>query len=207
MPLDTVIFDYGGVLTLQPREDHLSRTAELLELSPQEVKQRTGQFRRIYDRGAIDGAEYWRLMSGSSDPLPSEIVSELVAVDVDSWTQPNEQTLALARELKEQGVTLGLLSNMQPDCLAHIREHFDWLSLFDGAVYSCEVDLTKPEPKIYHLALDRLGASPDRAAFIDDTWENVEAAERVGIRGILFESASALRATLAGELSLPAREA
>lgn len=204
MAINTIVFDYGGVLTHPPREAHISRIAELLELSVSQVAQRTIRFRRLYDKGSIDAAEYWRLMSGESDPPPVETLSELVSIDTESWTRPNEESIALLRELKEHDLCLGLLSNMQPDCLEYVREHFTWTSYFDAAIYSCEVDLTKPDPAIYRLCLERLGARPEESVFIDDTWENVEAARRLGMDGITFEGTSSLRSALAEMLALPA---
>jgi putative hydrolase of the HAD superfamily len=58
--------------------------------------------------------------------------------------------------------------------------------LFDCVIDSSEVGLRKPNPAIFHLALERVGGiAPARAIFIDDFAGNVDAAAALGIRGVL----------------------
>jgi len=63
--------------------------------------------------------------------------------------------------------------------------------------------MRKPDPRIFHLALERLGnPAPEATVFLDDFHGNVAAAERLGMRGILVEddhrpAMQALRALLA----------
>jgi epoxide hydrolase-like predicted phosphatase len=44
----------------------------------------------------------------------------------------------------------------------------------------------KPDPRIYQLALERLGAKPEEAVFLDDFRRNVEAARSIGMAAIHF---------------------
>jgi HAD superfamily hydrolase (TIGR01509 family) len=44
----------------------------------------------------------------------------------------------------------------------------------------------KPDPRVYIAALELAGSNPERAVFIDDIQENIDGAERVGIKGLLF---------------------
>ena len=62
--------------------------------------------------------------------------------------------------------------------------------LFDAVIDSHEVGVRKPDPRIFELALERVGAvAPARAVFLDDFQGNVAAAERLGLRGVLVEEA------------------
>lgn len=54
----------------------------------------------------------------------------------------------------------------------------------------------KPDDRIYTLACDRLGVSPIESVFIDDIHANVEAARRLGMKGIVFNSVDGLRSEL-----------
>lgn len=56
--------------------------------------------------------------------------------------------------------------------------------LFDDVVDSSEVGVRKPDPRIFHLAAERLGVAPDRAMFIDDYHGNVIGARAVGFEAI-----------------------
>ena len=75
-------------------------------------------------------------------------------------------------------------------------------SLFDLIVSSAEEGMRKPDERIYHLTLERLGRRPDEVAFVDDVPDNIDAARRLGIHAILYrsveETTAALDALLAG---------
>jgi putative hydrolase of the HAD superfamily len=59
---------------------------------------------------------------------------------------------------------------------------------FDPVIYSHEVGLAKPDPRIYLLLCQRLGLAPAEVAFLDDVPANVEAACELGIHGVLHRS-------------------
>ena len=52
------------------------------------------------------------------------------------------------------------------------------------------------DPKIFRILLDRYRLDPSDCVFIDDRLPNVQAAEALGIKGILFSSAEVLRLAL-----------
>ena len=70
------------------------------------------------------------------------------------------------------------------------------LAVMDDWVASCKVGLRKPDPKIYHLALARLGVEPRQALYIDDRPEFVEAARQVGLTSIQCADARQLEQSL-----------
>lgn len=67
---------------------------------------------------------------------------------------------------------------------------------FDELIFSYKVNLRKPDPRIYQLALDKLGVKAQDAFYVDDLMENVEAAKGLGMHGILFTSANELKEAL-----------
>ncbi len=110
--------------------------------------------------------------------------------------------IAIAREARARGVKTAIVTN-------NVREFGDgWRAmlpveeLFDVVVDSAHVGVRKPDPRIFRLALERLGdPTPEHAVFLDDFHGNVAAAERLGMRGILVEedhrpAIEALRALL-----------
>ena len=56
--------------------------------------------------------------------------------------------------------------------------------LFDDIVVSAEVGMAKPEPEMFHLALERLGLAPANCVFVDDWDLNVDAARAIGMVGV-----------------------
>ncbi len=58
--------------------------------------------------------------------------------------------------------------------------------LFDGGVASCEAGVSKPDPKIYQMLIDKYGLDPEETVFIDDKMINIEAGREVGFWGIQY---------------------
>jgi putative hydrolase of the HAD superfamily len=65
------------------------------------------------------------------------------------------------------------------------RYHFDEIT--DLIVYSHEVGISKPDPRIYQLACARLGVQPAETVFLDDNQLMVDGARAVGMQAVLFE--------------------
>ena len=71
--------------------------------------------------------------------------------------------------------------------------------LFEVAISSHQVGLSKPDPRIYLAALDLLGVSPDRVMFFDDAHENVVAAAELGVRAFQVDGVQGVRERLIRE--------
>jgi epoxide hydrolase-like predicted phosphatase len=90
---------------------------------------------------------------------------------------------------------LAVLSNSPPG-LAHWLADWKLLNFFEVVFCSGDEGIAKPDPNAFELTLERLGLQPDEAVFIDDTREHVEAAQKLGLQGILFTSAEELEEEL-----------
>jgi HAD superfamily hydrolase (TIGR01509 family) len=55
-------------------------------------------------------------------------------------------------------------------------------------IISAEEGVAKPDPRIYHIAVERLGVRAEAAVFVDDLPENVQGAQAVGMRGVQFKN-------------------
>lgn len=91
------------------------------------------------------------------------------------------------RKLKNSFRT-GLLSNAWSDTRNMLINRHPCLDAFHEAIFSAEVHLMKPDPKIFHLILDKLRVLPGESIFVDDFPENITGAQEVGIHGILFQT-------------------
>ena len=60
------------------------------------------------------------------------------------------------------------------------------------AVFSFEVGIMKPDHRIFRIALDKVGLSPENVLFVDDTEKNINAARQLGIDSHLFRSRDSL---------------
>jgi 2-haloacid dehalogenase len=107
-----------------------------------------------------------------------------------------EPTVAVLAELHEAGVPLYALSNWSAETFPAARPRYPFLGWFDGIVISGEVRVAKPDPRIFETLLERHGLEAGAILFIDDTAENIVAAEALGIRSIRFTDGPALRQEL-----------
>ena len=64
---------------------------------------------------------------------------------------------------------------------------------FDHIVNSSTIGCTKPDPAVFHHALELVDASPSQALFVDDTESHVTAATQLGLQGHVYRDVSALR--------------
>jgi HAD superfamily hydrolase (TIGR01509 family) len=91
---------------------------------------------------------------------------------------------------------LGLLSNTDPIHVAHMEATYEFFRLFPARIYSCQVGASKPNPLIYREALRACKVNAEEALYIDDVPAYVEAAQRLGMSGIPFQSPDQLAADL-----------
>jgi len=91
---------------------------------------------------------------------------------------------------------LALLSNTDPIHVAHMEATYEFFRLFPVRVYSCAVGASKPNPLIYREALRACKVNAEEALYIDDIPAYVEAAQRLGMSGIPFQSPEQLTAEL-----------
>jgi putative hydrolase of the HAD superfamily len=80
--------------------------------------------------------------------------------------------------------------------LANMQRELNWLNRFDVQVWSYQLRIAKPDAAIYHHVLKQLGTRPEETLFIDDKQVNIDAANAVGMKGVLFTNVDRLRADL-----------
>ena len=182
--IQAVLFDFGKVLTLAPNQAAWHRIRELTKLSEAQLEERYWTFRDDYDAGLLTGETYWQSVADRT-LSPDERVA-LTTSDVDLWTDMNMPMLEWVAALHAAGFPTGILSNM-PDAMAEgICSRFDWIGNFDHTIWSHALKTRKPDPAIYAEAVRGLRVPPAHILFIDDKAENIAAAERAGLQGILY---------------------
>jgi putative hydrolase of the HAD superfamily len=83
--------------------------------------------------------------------------------------------------LKSIGLKIGLLSNCSTETTT-VWDETPFASIFDITVFSCAVGLMKPDPRIYHLALEKLQVEPRECLYVADGMDGeLKAADAVGM--------------------------
>jgi len=91
---------------------------------------------------------------------------------------------------------LAVLSNTDPIHVAHMEKTYDFLGFFPGRIYSCRFGASKPNPIIYKEALRVCKVRAEEAVYIDDVPAYAEAAGRLGMAGVVFQSPQQLQSDL-----------
>ena len=210
LALRAVIFDYGRVLSGPPDPAAHAALLRISSLSADRLDSLYWAGRPAYDTGSLNGQAYWRKLAHEAGlNLSPAAIEELSAWDARMWTTENPAMLAWQLVLKQRGLLTAIVSNMGDAVLDHMKREFDWLSRFDVLVWSYQVGMAKPDPAIYRYFLEKLGTQPQETLFIDDKPVNVEAANALGIKGLVFTTVEKLRedliaSRLDSELPLPA---
>lgn len=184
--IDTVIFDIGGVLV---RFDELRYMQDILKNNA-DVE---------YLCKSLAQSTYWDDMDRGEDV--DEILKKLIADDPDYEKQirtvfdnygqcisREDYSIPWIRGLKERGYRVLYLSNYSTYVMDIKPDVLDFIEYMDGGIFSCYVNMVKPEPGIYQALIDKYDLKPENCIFIDDSPENVEAACSLGMRAICFDN-------------------
>ncbi|EFH80378.1 HAD family hydrolase [Ktedonobacter racemifer] len=100
--------------------------------------------------------------------------------------KPRHDALETLETLRAAGYKLGLISDCSSE-VPLIWRTTPLAALIDVPIFSCSVKLKKPDPRIYHLAYERLGIAPERGLFIANGESNeLAGAQAIGMEAVLI---------------------
>lgn len=184
--MKNIVFDLGNVLfKFEPDEilDGLFNDYHTKEKLKQSVFKTT--IWRELDRGSLSLFQAKKIFIDKNPDLKDEI--EVLLDNWKNFLHPIDENVKLLPELKKNN-RLYILSNFHEEAFNYITNKYSFFELFDGMVVSYEVKLIKPERKIYEILLSRYSLIPQDTIFVDDTEENIKAAQELGINGLLYKS-------------------
>jgi putative hydrolase of the HAD superfamily len=209
LALRAVVFDFGMVLTGLPDAHAHAQLERLTGLSGAELEKYYWVDRHAYDEGKLTGFAFWqRLCAHAGLKRSADEIEELNQWDARMWTTQDPAMVKWHAQLKARGLKTAVLSNMGDSVHASIMRAFPWLKDFDVLVWSYELGYAKPDPRIYLHTLAELGTQAAETLFVDDKAANVEAAQALGIEGLVYSTMEKMKAELVargleGELPLP----
>jgi glucose-1-phosphatase len=134
----------------------------------------------------LDNGEISVLDAINSIALKSSLEKQEIAHIFDLRTElmfPLDQNIKVLPELKKQHFRLFYLSNFQNDIFYDIKTVNNFFKYFDGGIISSDVNVSKPDIRIYNILLEKYSLVPEECFFIDDIEINVKAAEIAGMKG------------------------
>jgi putative hydrolase of the HAD superfamily len=194
--VDAVIFDWGGTLTpwrtMDPGSEWAALAAALPDQDSEEVTQSLAEAAElVWERSrqthrSATLAEICEL--AGVDPDEEALAAYRAFWDPATFTDPDVP--ALFTQLRDDGVRIGVLSNTVWPRAWHeeIFRRDGVLHLIDAAVYTSEIDWTKPSPHAFIAAMTRLGVTdPEACVFVGDRlFDDIFGARQVGMRAVLL---------------------
>lgn len=196
--IKNVIFDMDGVFRLikeDPIENVLPENLKskcLAEDRNLTVKQfytkyfLKGEIFEEYDKGHVEQTAVVNKICESRN-VQKDFLEYMFSFRLE---RPNniffEETFALARELKQKGYSLYVLSNMNKDLADKLKIWID-KDLFNDVIYSCDVGMMKPYSDLFAHAINKWKISPTESVFVDDRAENLVPFSNLGGETFLFD--------------------
>ncbi len=190
-----IIFDIGRVLIRVDISRAMGGLASGLTLTPQEVWSAIEKDPHWLDwqEGRMSPRDWHlHLTKRLGASLTFEEFSEVWNRALDPKPIHSEAFL----EKLSKNYRLALLSNTDPIHMSHEEARFPFFRFFPVRIYSYQVGASKPDPIIYRQALQACKVRAEEAVYIDDVAAYAEAARRLGMTGIVFQSPEQLQTDL-----------
>ncbi|MGD8499600.1 MAG: HAD family phosphatase [Phycisphaerales bacterium] len=183
--VESIIFDWGGVLIDDPRPGLLQYCADAFGTSQEHYTPVHDSFLDEFHKGIISEKSFWQEVGRElGKPMPK--APSLWSEAFRSAYVPRPEAFSLVSSLRDKGYKTALLSNTELPAVEFFHElNYE---MFDVLVFSCMEGVMKPERRIYEITLERLGSKAQQSIFVDDREDYIRGAQQAGLNTILFES-------------------
>jgi len=187
-----IIFDLWGTVALGEEATHLfERIQQRLGLNELTVQEFTdGLEKSIMTQKFETEKEMMKAVCDYFSIIPADItVNDLILLirRNDNLSKPYDDAAKIIQELDFKS-KIGLISNTTCFGPKKLLQKFSLDKYFKGKVFSFEVGLLKPNPKIFKLALNRLDSSPKETVMIGDSLKkDIIPAKNLGMKTILVD--------------------
>ncbi|WP_127532168.1 HAD hydrolase-like protein [Paenibacillus kobensis] len=180
-----IYFDFDGVLTLDATGSKTTciYLSKATSIPFDEVMTAYRSFNKDMLLGEKSHADIWGELGTM---LQGKLEEQHLNESFES-TPMNTDMLALARDLKEQGFKLGIITDNKKDRMEYLRAFHLLDHIFDTIVVSAEVGSNKHHRQIFDIALGKLHAAPHESIFIDNNEGNLVVPREIGMAGIYHD--------------------
>jgi len=198
MKFQAVIFDLFGTLV----DDFVTSVGQMhtefaaaLEIPSEQLMQHWRQISEMRTIGVFQTVE--ASIEYVCDIIGVQATAEQMTKAVEIRLQytkralePRPNAIATLMQLKSAGHKIGLLSNCSIE-IPILWPETEFADLVESPIFSSRERLKKPDPRMYHLACERLAVIPEHCLYIADG-ENHElaAAAKVGLHPVLLRNLS-----------------
>jgi epoxide hydrolase-like predicted phosphatase len=194
--IKAMIFDFGRVISAAKPRELFHGYEDELGLERDTINRlmfESDQWQQALV-GEMTMAQFWQAI-GHRLKLDSETAVTRFQNRYYAAEKINSEILQLLHDL-HSSYQLAILSNHPPGLRDWLAD-WDLQGLFEVVFCSGDEGIAKPDPRAYRITLERLGVEAAEAVFIDDTPGHVEAAQALGLHGLVFSDCATLTSDLA----------
>ncbi len=182
--IKAIFFDLGGVVVndLFPlMESYLSGISGKPYSQVKEIRK---QYWLDYELGRMDGVKFFQLQI---DDLGVELDAKEVLAKSLELIKVRPEVLGIIKRLKARGkYVLGVLSNNTDEWSDQTENVLGMGEFFDVWICSSHHHIKKPDKEIFELAAEKAGVTVKECLFIDNMQRNIDGANAVGMKGIVY---------------------
>ncbi|MFN2590508.1 MAG: HAD family hydrolase [Actinomycetota bacterium] len=210
-PVRAVLFDYGHTLVDFHRTEEALRGAyeevrarieavayievpELLDLIERVARAVDDLVAESYRERRMEELDLLHVFRESfaavGFDLPDDVIDHIVALDHSAYSHSisiEADTLGVLTDLAGRGYRMGLVSNVTllPNLMRADLDRLAIGPMLQATVFSSEIGVRKPDPRIFGEALERLGSDPAETVFVGDRlYDDITGARSVGMRTV-----------------------
>lgn len=175
--MKSIVLDIYGVIVKQTGDDFVPYVQQTFpNLKPEEIY--ALWFKA--DVGELTSLEVWEGLGFKGN------IEEIEKAYLDT-IQINDGFLDFVSEVSKN-YKLAIISNDSSRWSNYLREKFDLNKYFDVISISGDLKMQKPDKRIFQLTIEQLGCRAEECLYVDDRETNLEAASKVGMNVVLFNS-------------------
>ncbi len=191
-----MVFDLGGVVFRYAPELRWRGFARVTGLSADAVR------KRLQDSGYSRACDLGRLRGERAYAEAVRLLGKRISMErfAELWVSvfsPNDEVVELVRQAKRRCAVALLTNNSDVVRTGLEARHGEIMDLFRPQLFSCDLGLSKPDPRAFSAALDLLGTEASQTALIDDSAANTDTAAALGLETHLYRSPAELAEALA----------
>lgn len=211
MPIRTILFDFGGVIwtPLDPSAVKVNRRRLAAKLG---FDNATAMWLHFYR-----GDEWRKAKTGqwTNDQMWEALLTPFGMESPESRNAfLNELFQGVGLKPSMDGLLRQLRSTYSLSILSNASDILEWRlnkllkidSYFDVVINSHRIQVAKPHPEAFQIALELMQVRPEEVFFIDDQLRNTRVAEKLGIKSHVFKGVLSLKKDLQRQNILPDRK-
>lgn len=184
-----LVVDWGGVLTTPVQDSfdtwmlHEGIDPRSFKIAMRRMHNQDDSELKLVERGEVDRSFFETALARDLQRTNGSVVNpEGLLERMFGGISANHAMREVVRDASSGGWRTAILSN----AWGIAYDEADLLQVVDVLLLSDVIGLRKPDPAAYFEAAESLGVAPSDCVFVDDLKRNVEGAQSVGMRGVLY---------------------